>query len=270
MGHAEPVLENISDDAVLAGIDLNWRASVRAFGLAPSTTIRDDGELFWYVTGLPSGAFNTIMFANLAPDRIDAAVAELHGLRARYGVPVGWLIGPASRPLDLGGQLAARGLTHRRDLTAMTLALASLPVLPEPVPGLGIERVADAAAYDAWIRAEQRGFADHDGEESGLAELRRAMGIGHTLPLYHFLGRLHGAPVATATLMLAGGIAGVYDVSTVPEARRQGIGTAMTMAALQMARARGYEIAFLQPSEMGKSLYERIGFRERCACPVYA
>jgi len=262
------VLRDHADEAVLAAIDLNWRASSRAFGLAPTTVIRDDDELFWYVTGLPSGAFNSIMYANLAPDRIDAAVAELYALRERYGVPVGWLIGPSSRPTDLGRQLEARGLEHRVTLTPMTVALDPMPTA-ERVPGLTIERVEDPAAYEDWIVAEHRGF-EADGEPAGgLAAVRRAMGIGHGFPLYHFLGRLDGAPAATATLLPAGGIAGIHDVSTVPEARRRGIGTAMTLAALHEAHRLGYEMAFLQPSAMGRPLYERIGFRQRCACPAY-
>jgi len=137
------------------------------------------------------------------------------------------------------------------------------------VPGLTIERVDDPSVYEEWIIAEHRGFESEGDAESGLAALRRAMGVGHGFPLHHYLGRLDGEPVATASLLLAGGIAGIYDVSTVPEARRRRIGTAMTLAALQAARAPGYEIAFLQPSSMGRPLYERIGFRQRCVCSVY-
>jgi GNAT superfamily N-acetyltransferase len=265
------VLRDTSDDAVTAAIDLNWRASSRAFGLAPSTTIRDDDTLFWYVTGLPTAAFNSIMYANLRPDQIDAAIDELRALRARHGVPIGWLVGPSSRPTDLGARLQARGLQHTVDLTPMTVSLGALPVV-EPVTSLTIERVEDPATYEEWIVAEHRGFSSgtaDDDDEDGLPALRRAMGIDHGLPLHHILGRLNGAPVATASLLLAGGIAGIYDVSTVPEARRRGIGTAMTVTALQEARALGYEIAFLQPSAMGRPLYERIGFRQRCICSVY-
>jgi GNAT superfamily N-acetyltransferase len=155
------------------------------------------------------------------------------------------------------------------DLTPMTLALASVQVEVATVAGLTVETVASSAVLEEWIVAEAQGFESTGTLEHGLAEVRRGMGIGHGLPLYHLLGRLHGAPVATATVLLAGGIAGIYDVSTVPDARRRGIGTAMTMAALQAARVRGYEIAFLQPSEMGRSVYERLGFRVCCVCGVY-
>ena len=84
-------------ETIVGAVERNWRASVRAFGLAPTTVVRDDPELFWYVTGLPDAAFNSVMYANLAPERVDAAVDELFRLRETYDVPMGWLVGPTSR-----------------------------------------------------------------------------------------------------------------------------------------------------------------------------
>ena len=257
-------------ETIVEAVERNWRASARAFGLAPTTVVRDDAELFWYVTGLPDAAFNSIMYANLAPGQVDATIDELFRLRETYDVPMGWLVGPTSHPTDLGNRLQARGLLHRITLTPMTLALASIQAEPVSVPGLTIERVTDAAVLEEWIVAEGRGFESVGALGRGLAALRRGMGVGHGFPLVHLLGRLDGAPVATASVLLDGGIAGIFDVSTVPEARQRGIGRAMTVASLQAGRAAGYEIAFLQPSPMGRPLYERLGFRECCACRVYS
>jgi GNAT superfamily N-acetyltransferase len=263
------VLRGDSADEVIAAVEANWRACVGAFGLAPSVAIRDDRELFWFLTGLPDPSFNSIMYANLGPGRIDAAVAELHALRAAHGVPMNWLIGPTSRPVDLADQLLARGFEHRLDLTPMTRSLVEPLPEVDPVPGFTIERVVDSTALAEWIGAERRGFESEGPMAAGLAALRRGMGLWPRVPMHYFLGRLDGAPVATASLLLAGGIAGIYDVSTVPAARRRGIGAVMTVAALQEARALGFEIAFLQPSEMGEALYRRLGFRVCCVCGVY-
>jgi len=254
---------------VRMAIDLNWRACMRAFGSAPGVTIRDDQELFWFITGLPDPAFNSIMYACLAPDRIDAALAEFHRLRTTYQVPMSWLVGPSSTPADLAHQLAERGLHHRSSLTPMTIQLGRLPAARSEPAGLRIERVATAAQYQTWIATEQQGFELDGPLAIGLVRLRQGMGASPSAPIYHYLGILDGTPVATASLLPAGGIAGVYDVATIPVARRQGIGTAMTLAVLHAARQLGYSQAWLQPSDMGQTLYRRIGFGIACICLVY-
>ncbi|MCC7369065.1 MAG: GNAT family N-acetyltransferase [Chloroflexi bacterium] len=263
------ILPGASAERIVAAVEVNWRASVSAFGLAPSVSIRDDRELFWFLTGLPDPAFNSIMYANLPVGRIEAAVAELGRLRAAHRVPMNWLVGPASRPLDLPRRLRAQGLAHLTDLTPMTSTLAAPLPEAERVPRLTIERVADSGALTEWIETERQGFESEPAVGAGLARLRQAMGLGPRLPMRYFLGRIDGEPVATASLLLAGGIAGIYDVSTAPDARRRGIGSAMTTAMLQEAAALGYGVAFLQPSEMGERLYRRLGFAVCCVCGVY-
>jgi GNAT superfamily N-acetyltransferase len=58
-------------------------------------------------------------------------------------------------------------------------------------------------------------------------------------------------------------------VATVPKARRQGIGTAMTLAACRKARALGYHIAALGAQGAALRVYQRIGFREYCRMSWY-
>jgi ribosomal protein S18 acetylase RimI-like enzyme len=57
------------------------------------------------------------------------------------------------------------------------------------------------------------------------------------------------------------GVASVYAVATLPAARGQGIGGAITLMPLLEAREMGYRYGVLFSSEMGVSVYERIGFR---------
>ena len=89
-------------------------------------------------------------------------------------------------------------------------------------------------------------------------------GFGLDLPVRHYLGYLDDKPVATSDLFLSAGVAGVQFVSTLREARGQGLGTALTLAPLLEAREMGCRIGVLQSSELGFPVYRRMGFEQVC------
>jgi len=263
------ILHDRSEPAILDAIDHNYRASMRAFGLAAHVKLRDDDSLFWFVTSVPDPAFNSIMYANLTPEQILPTVQELNQLRSTHAVPMNWLIGPSSRPTNLGQLLLTAGLTHFVDLPLMVVDLAARVAAGELPIDFSIQRVTTPAVFAEWIETERRGFEVEAPLVPALTALRQGMGIDHSYPVHHFLGRLSEQPVATASVVFAAGIIGVYDVATVPSARNRGIGTAITHHILQAARQTGYEIAFVQPSSMAYHVYERLGFRECGVCSVF-
>jgi GNAT superfamily N-acetyltransferase len=149
---------------------------------------------------------------------------------------------------------------------------ADLHALPEdettPV-GVTIVPVADERALRDWIEVSG---PSHD-EPADMLQTHFAvpldLGLGADLPLHRYVAYLDGQPVAKSALFLADGVAGVYDVATVPHARRRGLGAAMTLAPLRYARELGYRIAVLQSSPMAVDLYPRLGFQQVCTLSVY-
>jgi len=118
----------------------------------------------------------------------------------------------------------------------------------------------DGEAMDGWLEVNRRAL-DWSDEK---VEVRRRLYLGddrQPRPWLHVLALLHGAPVGAARVLLRAGVAMVHGVATVPEARRLGIGSAVTLAALVDARRRGCRIAVLQASSMGQGPYRRLGFR---------
>lgn len=84
-----------------------------------------------------------------------------------------------------------------------------------------------------------------------------------------YLALRNGEPVGTSLLLLGGGMAGIYCVTTLEKARRMGIGRASTMATLWDARRIGYRFATLQSSQMGYKIYQDLGFQEVCTFALY-
>jgi len=54
---------------------------------------------------------------------------------------------------------------------------------------------------------------------------------------------------------------GVYSIATIESARRRGYGAAMTARVMADGVVAGWDVAALQASEMGRPIYERLGFR---------
>ena len=134
--------------------------------------------------------------------------------------------------------------------------LARLPDVVEVPAGVRIELVDDADDVDAYvgllIREKE---AEHPPVAPDAAAVRRSHitgRLGNDPDSRRFVAWLDGQPVATSRLSMAGGVAGLYTVVTMPEARGIGIGRAMTLTALLAGREAGMRIGALQATEMGQ------------------
>ena len=77
----------------------------------------------------------------------------------------------------------------------------------------------------------------------------------------HYLGRLDGEPVGTLSLVMSGPVPGIWNVGTLTEYRREGIGTSLMYHALREAAQAGHTSSMLLASREGVPLYERLGYR---------
>jgi ribosomal protein S18 acetylase RimI-like enzyme len=77
-----------------------------------------------------------------------------------------------------------------------------------------------------------------------------------------FVAHLDGAPASCAMTLVSHGVAGVFYVATVENARRRGLGDALTRMAARAGFALGARAAWLGASDMGAGLYRRIGFSD--------
>jgi ribosomal protein S18 acetylase RimI-like enzyme len=258
------IVQDLSAASVTRAIEANLWEYWKLFGRLSHANLHDTPELLWVSTALPFPFLNGVVRTHLTPDTVDATVAVTLDHFKQRNVPALWLIGPSSQPVDLGRTLVAHRLSHIGDDPGMAMDLHRLnDNIPSPA-GLIIERVDDATTLRIWCS-----FTGQADVTNALFELGMAIGFSADRPLSHYLGWLNGQPVATASLVLGGGVAGICNVMTIPEAQRQGIGSLMTAAPLREARAMGYRIGVLQSTKMGVKVYRRLGFQEYCTISIY-
>jgi GNAT superfamily N-acetyltransferase len=89
-------------------------------------------------------------------------------------------------------------------------------------------------------------------------------------PVWHAAIVSHeGVDRGAAALLFSHGIAGLYWVGTLPDARKQGVATTLVHWLTNFAFDNGARAVTLQASEAGAPVYRRLGFTEFTRYPMY-
>jgi GNAT superfamily N-acetyltransferase len=233
----------------------------------PGMRVVEGGGWVLSDSGLASDSFNTVYMRGLATPREAAGLREeLESFRAR-GLPFAVWTGPGA-PDGTTEVLASLGLRLAEEEPGLALDLAGWqpPGGSSPVK---IQVVGDEARLAEYGRTLA---AMWDPPDQNVAEFyRRASGtlFSPACPVTLLVGLCAGLPVATCEVLVADGVAGVYNVATLRAHQRRGIGTGMVVAALDLATRRGCDLASLQASAEGLPVYQRLGFRECCHFRAY-
>ena len=262
-------LMHLSTPALITAIEANLFQHLVILGRWHQADLHDNPEMVWFFTNIPSPALNAVFRTQLAPDDIDGKIDETLTRFKSRRVPMTWWITPSTQPADLAKHLEAHGSIHAGDLLGMAVDLLALNEdLPTPA-GLTIEHVGDVETLKKFIHAWTIGFQCPDFVGNALFDIFSSEGLGQHLPFRHYVGLLKGEPVATSSLLLAAGVAGLYNVVTLPDARRQGIGTALTLASLREARAMGYRVGVAVSTKMAVGMYSQLGCKEYCKVSTF-
>jgi ribosomal protein S18 acetylase RimI-like enzyme len=176
-------------------------------------------------------------------------------------------------PRERGFALWARaGVAADRDLidAAKAAGLKEVYAMPEmvldrrteapPLPtGVELRRVVSASdAADYW-RVATGAYASIGFPPEIFAFYENHAGLTADNAAA-FIADLDGRPAGIAMTIVSHGVAGIYWVGTGDDARGRGLGWTVTATAVNAGFDLGAEIASLQASPMGESLYRRMGF----------
>jgi GNAT superfamily N-acetyltransferase len=219
----------------------------------------------WAVAPDPESMRSVVVRAQFTTETADTRINEILSEIDATGSATLWWLAAHHGPPDLRARLIARGFHPVGDTAAMARPLPGLPPIDQP-EALEIRPVgdeADVVDYVGVILADRPEGAPPTGAAGAELRIRHVTSrIALDPAPMRFVGRMDGRAVGTSRLSVVGGVAGVYGVVTVPDARGRGVGRAMTLTALHAGVALGMQIATLQATELGLPVYRRLGFEE--------
>jgi ribosomal protein S18 acetylase RimI-like enzyme len=235
-------------DRVADGMVAAWRNRI---GHLEDHLLRSEDGVVTCLSNLPDEELN-VALVERAPEDALGALSRSEWLFRSHGHAFGVEIERGRHP---GVDRAVRtlGLIVGLARPAMAIGLDALPE-PDPPAGVVVRRVTTPETVAPIVDLETRVFGTR--REVAARLLGPTMLGVEGVRLY--LATREGEPVGFAWTSLHEGAVGVFGVGTLPEHRRLGVGTSVTRFAAHDAP--GADLAWLQPTGMGRPLYESMGF----------
>jgi predicted N-acetyltransferase YhbS len=232
--------------------------------VAGSSASRYDDGRICIVQGPTWGSVSA---PNVAPDELEALVAEVRTRIPRDTTGYVWWIGPSARPVDIVERLQALGFAEPQDRVGLLHAMA-LTHEPDAMPtGIEVRRVETLEDFVAAREVQWDAFDTPQARRAlNRARLRDDFEESTSLQIpVGFLATLDGRPAATG--MLIPSERGVFLIAgaTAAWARGRGLYRALVRARWDYAVARGTP-ALVTHADPATSypILQRLGFTEVC------
>lgn len=229
----------------------HWSDAFEALVADLGGEFRRFGAVHAFLGNLPLPFANGCLVLDDAdPNDLDAAVTWVESGHVPFQVRVDEsVLAPIARVIAMHGLLE-----EPPPMPAMVLN--PIPELPPPASGVSVS-VVRPETYEAFLKILVA---------SGIAANwalrifpKRWIGLAGQ---GYFLAHLDGRPAGISVAVHTGESGGIYSVATIEEARRRGVGSAVTWAAVAAIRDWGCTSAVLQSSALGYPVYQAMGFEE--------
>ncbi len=223
----------------------------------PGAEVMEIDGLLLAFANVPAPPVNSVLVISEPSDPPAALAAAGSAFRERDRI-LGMDVAVGRHP-SVDRAIRAAGLSLLFSWPAMAVSVDDLPErsLPE---GVRAEPVTDARGASAVTRVETA-LADPSELEEATDTAERFYGPGSygVEGARAFVAWEGDEPVGIASAHVREGAVGIFGVGVVPGARRRGIASALSVIA---ARAFPADLAWLHATDMARTVYERLGFRE--------
>jgi ribosomal protein S18 acetylase RimI-like enzyme len=232
---------------------------IAAFGWRAQETVRL-GEWLLRASGGFTQRANSVLAVGDPPGDLESALDRASGWYAERGLPLLVLQADEASPTGLVEALVERGFTPRSETYLMTgevaHALRGMPDVVRSAVETGLTLRYDDVPDDAW-------YACYAESAKPITDAGSAVMQSHPSALFASL-RDGERVVAVARAAVDARWAGLFAVAVASDRRREGLGAAVTLAALKEAARRGGRHAYLQVEERNEpavALYRRLNLK---------
>jgi len=243
---------------------LNFGQFVDDLSELSRTTLKRFRKLMWYNTRLPHGMYNYAFTDRLVQeDDLNSLVRDF----GRTNTPFYFCTGLLETTKDSRELLERAGLVSFGNLDGLCFQLSNeLPQINAP-DSCDIRVVQTAAEYQQFARvmAEAAGIDSDIGMKffNDFCTYKESKFLA-------IIAYLEDRPVGCCMLLnSANGVAGNYFDWVVPNHRRKGIGSAMTLKRMQIAKDSGKQFIIAQCMSTSSGLYQALGFKKVCELGLY-
>jgi len=263
------ILQSRSHVSQINAIEENLYGLYLTFRDWKETTVHDETGLLWVSSTIPFPVFNSVMRSRSNDVKLTEEIENITEGANHNNVPVLWWNTPSSHSPNLSEQLEDNSFILIGNSPGMSIDLKSINEQESDIENLVVEKVTNKKQLQDWCDAFACGYDLPPMIGDAFYRYNLALWLTQKCSLVNYVAYLNGKPVATSSVFYGAGVAGIYNVSTQKEYRRQGIGSAITLKALIDAKAKGYRSSVLISSELGKEVYQSLGYKEHCKVGQY-
>ncbi len=213
---------------------------------------------------LADESFNYIFAADFEEENADENILQATKSFLENNIPICWWVFPNDKPTQLPRYLEKHGFINTSNNIGMYFDLAAWENDNIFLENFSIRPVKDEKGFQdfAYILGN-----DSDYLYSYFKEIANI--LNHEDPQEYYVGYLNDKPVVCGLVCYFGRVAGLHCLTTSPDFREKGYGTAMQKFRLARAKSLGYHTAILQASSEIYTLYLKLGWKPVCEFKEY-
>lgn len=167
---------------------------------------------------VPHPLFNNILKTNFEDDKQNLVRALIQDYQ-NLNLPFLWRVWDTDTPEDIGRTLLENGAEKIQSATLMAIDLETFHPLSDILPGLTIRPVRNKRDASNFTKCSLAAFEIPELLSDLITEIIEKQDRN----LENFVGYMNGQPVSTSTIFYGNGVAGIYNVGTLPEFQGTGL-----------------------------------------------